>query len=315
MKRRIFRNIILSVGFAAIIYIALSFYADYSSVIKAFKVFDWKLLPVLISFSFMNYLVRFFKWEYYLHLLGIKIKGRTSFRIFISGMVMTASPAKIGEVLKSYLLKIETGQPISKTAPVVFAERITDFISLVLLALVGGLYYNINIGIIIFFAICFILLLIILSNKGVSDFLIAKLEKVSPISKHTSKLRVIFDSSSLLLKPRPLIYMLALSSVSWLFECFGFYFILINFHLDFSLLWAIFAFSFSTVAGAVSMMPGGLGVVDGSLSFLMISRGTPNEIAVASTFIIRTVTLWFAVLLGALTIIRYKNDLVENITE
>ena len=57
---------------------------------------------------------------------------------------MSASPAKMGEVLKSLLLKEILNEPISKTASIIFAERLTDLLSLTFLALVGGLYFHYN---------------------------------------------------------------------------------------------------------------------------------------------------------------------------
>ena len=46
------------------------------------------------------------------------------------------------------------------------------------------------------------------------------------------------------------------------------------------------------------MLPGGLGITEGSLSLFLIHGGMPKVTAVASTFIIRVMTLWFAVIVG-----------------
>lgn len=70
---------------------------------------------------------------------------------------MSVTPGKIGEVFKSYLLKEQIGTPISKSAPIVFAERITDFLSLVLLSLTGALMFGYGTNLIIGFGILFIL--------------------------------------------------------------------------------------------------------------------------------------------------------------
>jgi uncharacterized protein (TIRG00374 family) len=104
----------------------------------------------------------------------------------------------------------------------------------------------------------------------------------------------------------PLLKMSLLSLVSWFFECFGYYIILINFGLDVSLLWATFCYGFATIVGAITMLPGGLGVTEGSLTFLLIQKGASKEIAVTSTFIVRIVTLWFAVLVGVISVTFYQ---------
>ena len=50
---------------------------------------------------------------------------------------MSITPGKVGEVLRSMLLKASDGVPFTRTAPIVVADRLTDLVALVLLSLVG----------------------------------------------------------------------------------------------------------------------------------------------------------------------------------
>ncbi|MBZ0199801.1 MAG: flippase-like domain-containing protein, partial [Ignavibacteriaceae bacterium] len=115
-----------------------------------------------------------------------------------------------------------------------------------------------------------------------------------------------YESSYTMLRPIPLFYMTLLSLVSWFFECLGYYIILINFHIDVTIFWSSFSYALATIVGAITMLPGGLGVTEGSLTLLLVEKGVANEIAVASTFIIRVVTLWFAVLVGVISVTLYQ---------
>ena len=54
------------------------------------------------------------------------------------------------------------------------------------------------------------------------------------------------------------------------------------------------------------MLPGGLGLTEGSLTFLLVQKKVPMDISVATTFIIRVVTLWFAVLVGIVSLTFYQ---------
>ena len=300
MFEKLKKNLIITVVVSALIFFLFSVYADFSSVFSSFLEFDWSLLPVLLLLSLGNYIIRFFKWHYYLGQLKIDIPKPLSFKIFISGLSMSASPGKMGEVLKSLLLKEINQEPISKTAPIILAERITDFLSLTFLAIVIGLYFNYT-GIVAYIVLLFFIILIIfISNRKIAEFFIDKLSSVSFLRKHVENIKTLYESSYLLIKPKPLFYMFLVSVVSWFFECFGFYLILINFGQDVSVLWPTFVFALSVIVGAVSMLPGGLGVTEGSLSLLLINGGMAKETAVASTIIIRIVTLWFAVVLGVI---------------
>jgi uncharacterized protein (TIRG00374 family) len=70
---------------------------------------------------------------------------------------------------------------------------------------------------------------------------------------------------------------------------------------------AIFVLAVSSLAGGISMLPGGLGVADASVAgMLLVLIDEPemtDSLAVAATLIIRFATLWFAVLIGALMLL------------
>lgn len=219
---------------------------------------------------------------------------------------MSVTPGKMGELLKAYFVKQISGTPISRTAPIIFAERITDFISLVIIGLVGAYVYDYGRNIVLAVGIFFLLLIVIISNKNIALPIINQFEKIKFLRKYLLNIHAAYESSYLLLRPLPLFYMTMLSFVSWSFECLGYHVILTNFEVDLSYLWASFSYAFATIVGAVSMLPGGLGLTEGSLTYMLIQKSYSKEVAVASTFIIRAVTLWFAVLVGIISVSLYQ---------
>ena len=306
MLQKIRNRIFISVALAAIIYLAFMIYVDFEKVLSSFKEFNWLLLPILLLLSFGNYISRFFKWEFYLKIIEVKLHKLDSLSIFMSGLIMSVTPGKMGELLKSYLVKQVNGTSISKTAPIVFAERATDFLSLTILALAGAYFYDYGKNIIIIIAVIIISGLVIISNKNLFYKIILFLSKIGFISKHVLKIQTAYESSSKLLAFTPLILMTMLSVISWGFECFGYYIILTNYNLKVDVMWAFFSYSFATIVGALSMMPGGLGVTEGSLTLLLVKKGLSENNAFAATFIVRAVTLWFAVLVGAVSVLFYQ---------
>jgi glycosyltransferase 2 family protein len=304
--KKLRKKLLISLAVAGLLYLAFTIYADFDQVMNAFEEFNWLLLPLLLLLSLLNYFLRFFKWDYYLSLIKVKVSKIDSLSIFMSGLVMSVTPGKMGELLKSYLVKELNQTPVSKTLPIIFAERITDFISLLFLALIGAYVYNYGRGIVIGVSVFFFLVVVIISNKGIALPLLKLLEKNAFLRKHLESIHNAYESSYRLLRPMPLLKMSLLSLGSWFFECLGYYIILINFDINVSLLWATFSYGFATIVGAVTMLPAGLGVTEGSLTFLLIEKGSPKQIAVASTFIVRVVTLWFAVLVGIISVTIYQ---------
>lgn len=306
MFAKVKRNIFVSLAAAGLIYLLFSLYADFDKVLKAFSLFNWLLLPLLLSLSFANYVTRFLKWDFYLKLLKVNIKKIDSFSVFMSGLIMSVTPGKMGELLKAYLVKQISGEPISKTAPIIFAERITDFLSLIFIGLIGGYVYNFGRAIIIAVGIFFVIVTIALTNKNIGETFINILTKIKLIKKYTEHLKSAYESSYQMLQLKPLFQMSLLSLAAWFFECLGYYLILTNFQVEISLLWASFSYAFATIVGAISMLPGGLGVTEGSLTVLLQQKHYSLEIAFASTFLIRIVTLWFAVLVGIVSVLLYQ---------
>ncbi len=262
---------------------------------------------------------RFFRWEYYTKTLDIKVERKMSFLIFLSSFIMSVTPGKIGEVFKSYLLKEQIGTPVSKSAPIVFAERITDFLSLVMLSIAGALVFGYGTEIIISFGAAFVIMVFIISNKKLSYAIIGLLEKFKFIARVSHKLHTAYDSIYQMVRFKELIITIILSIFAWSFECFSFYLVINGFGLGDTLhndlLIATFVYGFATIAGAATMLPGGLGATDASITGLLVLLALPKSVAVASTLIIRAATLWFAVVVGIVAVMFYQKISHKSINQ
>lgn len=287
---------------------------------EAFGKFNWIMLPLVFLLSFMNYVSRFFKWEYYTKVLKIKIDRKLSFMIFLSSFIMSVTPGKVGEVFKSYLLKENNGTPISKSAPIVLAERITDFLSLILLSMIGAIMFGYETKLIVIVGIFFIVLISIISSKTISYAIIGLFEKIGYISRISHKIHEAYDSIYQMVRFKELIVTIVLSIIAWFFECLGFYVVINSFGIEnlihINIFVATFIYGFATIAGAVTMLPGGLGATDASIAFLLVSlKNISENIAVAATLIIRVATLWFAVIVGIIAVIFYQRSSHTKISE
>lgn len=306
MIEKVKKNIYVAIAFSALFYLGLSFYANFEEVINAIEQFNWLYLIIILILSYLTFITRYFKWEYYLRLLDIKISKSDSYQIFMSSLIMSVTPGKVGDLIKSYMLKKTYDIPVSETAPIVLAERITEFLSLLLIALVGIYFYNQGKLIVLLLIFMIFTLVLILSNKKTSSWLLSQLTNFGFIKKHINNFTIVLTNSHKMLQPIPFIIMILLSLISWLFEGFGFYLILSTFEINISLGWSLFIYAFSIIVGSIAMIPGGLGVTEGSLTFLLIESGVAKNIAVAATFIFRIATLWFAIIVGVLSLVLYQ---------
>jgi uncharacterized membrane protein YbhN (UPF0104 family) len=266
-----------------VVVLGLGLYADFDSLGHELASFRWELFPLALALTALNYLLRFWRWERYLAKLEIELPRSRSLTIFVAGLTMTITPAKLGELLKSGLLKRGFDVPVRRSAPVVFAERVTDATGVVVLAVVGGAGTR-NWP---------LLLAAVLAVAG------AVVVVHSPLLERWGRLGEAPGAARALLGTRLLVEMTLLSAVSWLFECLAAYACVKGLRLDLSLADTIVVFTLGSLAGALSFLPGGLGVAEASMTALIKTLGdTTKGQAAAATVLIRLATLWFAVALG-----------------
>ena len=307
--RRFRHGVILGIVLALVIYVAYASWVGAGEVAAALARFSWGLLVPLLALSAANYALRWVRWELYLRALGIRVPARTSVAVFLAGLAMTVTPGKVGEFLKSYLLKATSGVPMAVSAPVVLLERITDLLSLVALASFGVASYGGAAGmpVLLSSGAALGVGLVVLRSERLTGHAVAALALLPLGGRLAPKVEEAARSSRALLGPRLLVSGLVLGALAWACECAGYWLAFRGFGGPAPTLpVSIFAYAFSTVLGVVS--PGGLGPTDIGLVELarQFTPGLSREVATAASFLVRLCTLWFAVLLGAKALLGFR---------
>jgi len=296
-------KLLLSVLLGVVVYAGVTFFVDYDEVASSLADFNWALLPLILVLTTMNYLFRFVKWEYYLRIIGVRgLRRRDSFLIFFSGLGMVITPGKVGEWIKSYLLREVHGTPIARSAPILIAERLTDSIALLIIVAAGVFVFGdfwlafvvVAVGVVLFVAVS--------RHRPTAMRILHLGDRIPVVKRFVPQLEEFYESTYVLMSPRAVILMGALSTFSWFFEVLGFYFTFVGLgqpHSAELLLQAAFILPIATLASAVLMTPGGLGVAEGALVTLSVALvGIMRSEAAVATFIIRFGTLWFGVIVG-----------------
>jgi uncharacterized protein (TIRG00374 family) len=303
------KKLLISIVIGLGIFIALSFYAEIGDVAHAFAEFKWVYIPAILALTFINYLLRFYKWDFYLRKISIKLAWRDSMSIFLSGLTMSVTPAKLGEVFKSYLLKRLNGTEVSRSIPIVFAERVTDVLGMLILAAVSFSAFRYGRVVLVVILIATLIPIAVLQWRWLCLKLLGITSRIPWLSRLSESFITTYKSAYVLFRLGNLLIAVLLSVVSWGFECLAMYFVLKGFNVDASVALSTFVFAFSSLAGAVTMVPGGLGVAEGSSTALLILDGISKGIAVSATMIIRFCTLWFGVAVGIITFFLRRKSL------
>ncbi len=301
-------RLIISLVLGAMVGIALTAYADFGKVIDALGEFRWGYMPFVLLLTSMNYALRFLKWQYYLHIIGVReFRTSDSALTYLSGLGMVVTPGKVGEWLKCFLLRELQGTSFSRSAPIVVAERLTDSLGLVILGAAGLIVFRDSWPVFVIIVAGCGGLVVVARNKSLSHWILQRLERLPLVGRFAHQAEDFYDSSYALLGPVPLGAMTLLSVVSWGFEVLAFYVVLLGTGQEASidlLLKASFIMPVATLASALLMTPGGLGVAEASIAALCIRLLHMSEAdSTVATLIIRFGTLWFGVIVGLVALV------------
>jgi len=123
--------------------------------------------------------------KYLLKKLGIDISVKSSFMIFLGGYSMIMTPGGMGLIIKSYLIEKKYGHKISKSIPLVFAERFYDVLAVQVIILTTLFLF--------FSEISLILCIISISGLSLGIFLIKTKKFNYIIIKIATRLQIIGD--------------------------------------------------------------------------------------------------------------------------
>nr|MBA3816369.1 flippase-like domain-containing protein [Parachlamydiaceae bacterium] len=222
---------------------------------------------------------------------------------YLAGFSLTITPGKSGEALRSIFLK-DHNVSFRKSFGAFFSERLSDLISVIVLASSGLWMHPDGRPILIIVAAIVIFLLYAIQKetwiRGIERMARKTLPlRFSNIIEFSLEMLIAFRSC---FTPRILISGMVLGVLAWGLQGLALYYILekLNFNID--LLTSLFIYGFSLLVGALTLLPGGLGGTEVTMVKLLTLHNVPASSAVAVTLIIRLATLWFSVILGILAL-------------
>ena len=301
-----FRAVLWSVALAALGYLGLSLWAGWREVVAAVVQVGPLVLIGLLALSLCNYLLRFLRWSRYLALLDAPVPWRINLAVYFSGFALTTSPGKLGETLRSLLLKPH-GVPASASLAAFLAERVSDLLAILVLAAVGLWAYS-PARPVVGLALAAVIVFLVLVQWTA---LITAIERWA-MTRAQQWARLLVKLCEIVLHFRRCFSLTAMAMglsigvVAWFAEGFGFWWLLAALGHPLPLTTAVFIYAFAMLVGALSFLPGGLGSSEAVMIGLLVLNGFPEPAAVTATLICRLATLWFAVGLGAIFLTRTR---------
>jgi uncharacterized protein (TIRG00374 family) len=296
------------------------------AIIVAFVGLNWNQLqrvpelilaadPVLVLAAFVIYYVGFplrgYRWTLLLRGTGFYCPTKDATEIiFLSWLVNCVVPAKLGDVYRAYLLKINSDASLSRTFGTVFIERILDLFAIVIMGLAAGYWsfrgnlppeIQVVVGIGVGVMVVLALGLLFLRRVG------ARLLAILPLPRKQTILELyerfeegVFGAIGRRALPR----LLVLTGLIWMTESLRLWFVVqaLGFpDVSLGISGAVFVALIGSLLTAVPLSPAGLGIVEaGIIGVLTLVYNVPLAEATAIALLDRVISVFSVIIFGSI---------------
>jgi uncharacterized protein (TIRG00374 family) len=269
--------------------------------------------PALLLAAFLVYYIGFplrgLRWAILVRGTGYPLRVRDSTEIIlISWTVNCLVPAKLGDLYRAYLLKINTPVSLSRTFGTVFIERVLDLFAIVVLGLAAGYWSfrsGLPTGVQIVFAVGVVVVIVLafglLTMRNFGRRVITRL----PFPHRFLELYDRFEEGvfgALGLKSLPLL--VVITGLIWATEAMRLFLVVeaLGFpdvHIGIS--GAFFVALTASLLTAIPLTPAGIGIVEGAVvGLLTVVYHIPQTEALAIVLVDRAISVLSVVIFGSI---------------
>ncbi len=267
----------------------------------------WLLLAALGAY-YVGFPIRGLRWRLILRSASTEVSTRDATEIiFISWLVNCVVPAKLGDIYRAWLLRLNFAVSLSRTLGTVFIERIFDLFAIVLLGLAAGFWsfrsgmprevqiiFLLGFGVVVLLALA----LFTLRNFG------RRLMDVFPVPARVVELYERFEEGVFGIGRRQIPVLGFLTVCIWATEAARLYLVVLalGFHdVRLGMSGAAFVAFAASLLTAIPLTPAGLGFVEGAVVGLLTAvYHVPSNQALAITVVDRAISVLSVIALGSI---------------
>jgi uncharacterized protein (TIRG00374 family) len=258
------------------------------------------LIPPLCA-SLGAWLLRYLRWRWLLGRLGSRTAAGAGLLAYLAGFAFTASPGKVGELVRIRYLGV-LSVPSERVVACFLFERAMDLVILLCLAAfvstsLSGPGFWLAAGF-----VGGVLCVLGLAWRGQSFWqLTARLLRRRRWRRSARIARVTARSLSaagVLTRPLEVAVAGAIGMLAWLLQSAGFLYLVRALDLELPTLVALGIYPLAMLIGAASMLPGGIGSTEVATALLLQQFGASLDHASFAAVGMRLCSFWFAVAVG-----------------
>ena len=271
---------------------------DFSLIASKISNFQINYLPIILVVVPLGWLVLFLRWTFLLKNANISIPVRESIKIYLAGFAFVL-PAKFGELVKSQIMKTKYDIPYKTTTSLVLTERLYDLAGAIAVSFLGLLSIGVGIYIITVALALLIIIFAMISSRSFFNHIINFIGKIKFLQKFQQSLSDSYETVRISTRPKIAFIGILTTSIFWLLESLGVYFVLLAFGIDIIDYFSVVSiYASSLILGAASFIPGGLGVLEIGMTGLLLQYGVLISTATALILFTRYMITGSSVMVG-----------------
>lgn len=285
---------------------AVSRFINSAAALEKFGAYPWEQLSLILVLSLLYYLLKALRWQFLLRAVDIRLPLRRSLLLYLAGQWFAVTPA--GEFVRAYLLT-RFGFSFSRGSAVVVVQVILDFLSLAIIGSISVIWYReLAMVVLPFTAILFLgtLAFAYAPSMGTGQ----RLSVLSRVRSHAGpKWRDFFQHSRQLMGWRCLFIGLDFGLLTVLVGAAVLLEVSLGYEIPASLGQSAYIYSISQLVGGLSMLPHGLGAIEGTSVALFHYAGVDTAYAASATVLFRLATVGWGMILGGIALLALRTPL------
>jgi len=284
------------------VYIVFTIFSDFEKVVSSIKEIDKQKLSIAIGILIVTIGLKTVRWHFFLRRVTTQIPLKQSILYYLAGYAFILSPGRAGEIIRSPFIKRDYGISISKTAPIVLVERFYDMLAITLIIGIGLIFSDFNKTIIVLPIGFVIAMCLIIRNRTACSKTLIKISKIKIFSKWIPNVDESFEVIFSLMKTRFFLTGMIVSIVNCILEATAVYLLILGLGENINFVNLVVLFHTTGFAANASLIPGGLGVLEGGLIGLLVLYKIKYEIALSVTILFRLLSTGMFSVIGLISL-------------
>ena len=299
-----FGKVLTAYSFILLLYLVVLLLADKGKGFFEYGPAALAQLPLLMLLALLSYGLRYVRWYWLLKCSGHPGPVLSGWWAYLSGFALTATPGKVGELLRfRYFGRL--GVSADRVMSAFVFERALDLAVVFALAtlFIADLHMFWHA---FFFLSWFIIFLIVIVFhpeilRPLSIFCAQK--QWIRLSRFFEFLINVLQGCRTWLKPWPMVLSLMIGVAAWSLTSFAFVNLLDRLNIQMPWLAAFSTYPTAMLAGAASMLPGGVGSTEAAIVLQLKWHDIDTSAGILVAVVIRLGTMWFSVFCGFIAIL------------